>query len=127
VLPKIILKLPFLALLVLGLKGFLISQLTGPDAFVLGDSEEIEADFVFGITGDSALEDGDELLGEFRLSAGAVRDGGTLEAIEFVELVVDDGVSDEVVGFVVGGGGTGGLVDEGGGAGEGVVDGTDAF
>lgn len=124
VLSEVVLKLPCLALLVFGFERFGISQLTGTDALVLGDGEEVEADFVFGVTSDSLLEDFDNLLGEFVLCAGAVRDRGTLKSVELVELVVDHRVGDKVEGFVVVGSGALGFVNEGGGAGKAVVDGT---
>ena len=49
-------------------------------------------------------------------------DGGWLEAVEFVEGVVEGGVGYKVVDIVVCGCGAGFFGDEGGGTGEGVVD-----
>ena len=54
-------------------------------------------------------------------------DGCGLEAVNLVESAVDGGVSDEVVDVVVFQSCALGFVDEGGGAGEGVVDVPDEF
>jgi hypothetical protein len=67
------------------------------------------------------VQDVDDLSGELLSGAGAVRDGGGLQAVELVEGVVDGRVGDEVVDVVVLGGGALRLVDEGRRPGERVV------
>jgi hypothetical protein len=54
----------------------------------LDAGEEVEADFRGGVAADAALEDGYDFVRELFGFAGAVEDGGRLEAVEFVEFVV---------------------------------------
>jgi hypothetical protein len=86
--PQRILPHPLCAFALLGLERVRVADFARPDARVLYAGEQVEADFCGRVAGDAALEDGDDFVGEFRGGAGAVADGGGLEAVEFVEGVV---------------------------------------
>jgi hypothetical protein len=58
------------------------------------------------------VQDIDDLGGELLGSAGAMRDGGGLQAVELVEGVVDGRVGDEVIDVVVFGSSALRLIDE---------------
>lgn len=74
---------------------------------------------------DASLQHRYHLVRKLFERAVAVRDGRGLQAVELVEFAVERGVGDEVVDIVVFGGEALSFVDEGRGAGEGVVDGAD--
>lgn len=102
-----------------------VADIAGANAQVADHGEEVESDFVGWVARDATLQDGDDFVWEVGGCAGAVGDWRGLEAVEFVEGVVEGGVGYEVEDVVVFGGEVGGFVDEGGGAREGVVDGAD--
>ena len=70
---------------------------------------------------DTALEDGDDAVGELVKGARAVVDGRRLQAVEFVEGAANRGVRDEVVEVIVLGRRSLGLIYEGRRTGEGIV------
>jgi hypothetical protein len=119
--PERVLPQPLGADILLLLETVLVTKLAGAYAQVAHAGHEVEADLVLGVAGDAAVQDVDDLSGELLSGAGAVRDGGGLQAVELVEGVVDGRVGDEVVDVVVLGGGALRLVDEGRRPGERVV------
>lgn len=124
--PQRILPRPVSPLLLFARQARAVAELPAADAHIATDGQEIEANLREAVPADAALQDGDDGGGEggrVRLT-GPVGYGMRLEAVELVEQAVDGGVGDEVidvVGLVVVAVADG-LVDEGGGAREGVVD-----
>lgn len=113
--PQGILPPPDLPLGLLALQSLEIAVLLRPDPEVPAHGHEVESHFVGRVALDPGQEDGDDLVGELVRCARAVGDGVGLQAVKFVEHGVVDGVADEVV-YVLGGGGGGialGLVGEG--------------
>ena len=76
---------------------------------------------------DAPLEDGDDFVGELVGAAWSVVNRSRLQTVEFVERPVDRSVCYEMVDIIVFRGELLCLVNEGGGAGEGVVDVADEF
>jgi len=87
--PQTIFPQPLRAAIFLLLELLLVANLARPNAQVAHAGEQVEADLGGGVARDAALEDGDDVLGEGGGWAGAVGDGVGLEAVEFVEGVVD--------------------------------------
>jgi hypothetical protein len=83
-----ILPEPLRSSVFLVLELLLVANLAGPDAQVAHAGEQVEADFGARVALDAALQDGNDLVRELRGGAGAMGDGGGLEAVEFVECVV---------------------------------------
>jgi hypothetical protein len=126
--PQRILPQPLCTLVLLLLELFLVANLARSQAEIAHAGHEVEADLGGGVAADAALQDGDDLLGEFARGARAVGDGCGLQAIELVELVVyrrvavggvsgagrwrGKGLRDEVVDIVVLGRGALCLVDK---------------
>ena len=111
--PERVLPQPLGADILLLLEAVLVTKLAGAYAQVAHAGHEVEADLVLGVAGDATVQDVDDLGGELLGGAGAVRDGGGLQAIELVEGVIDGRVGNEVIDVVVLGGGALRLVDEG--------------
>jgi hypothetical protein len=86
--PQRVLPQPLCTLVLLLLELFLVANLARPQAEIAHARHQVEADLGGGVAADAALQDGDDLLGEFARGARAVGNGRGLQAIELVELVV---------------------------------------
>ena len=117
-----ILPLPLGAFAGFVLQGLDVADFLGAETEILDDGKEVEHDLPDRIAVNAAAEDGDDFFREVgEAGTGAVGDGMGLESVEFVEGAVVVGIGDEVVDVFGAGGFAGGLVDERGGFGEGVV------
>jgi hypothetical protein len=73
--PQRVLPQPLCTLVLLLLELFLVANLTRSQAEIAHTGHEVEADLGGGVAADAALQDGDDLLGEFARGARAVGDG----------------------------------------------------
>jgi hypothetical protein len=86
--PKRVLPHPIRPLLFFRFECFLVAYFSSPDPLVLNAGKKVETDLAFGVSGDAALQDVDDFVGEFGDGTVAVRYGRRLEAIELVEFAI---------------------------------------
>lgn len=120
--PQRVFPLPRTALLLFPIQPILISDRLRPYPEILHHDQQIETYLVGGVSFDAPLEDGYDLVGEVVERTGAVRYWCWLQAIELVQDAVDGRISDEMVDIILLRSNLLRFVDEGGGAGEGIVD-----